>query len=171
MRKKMIIILLFLSMVTQGILFAAPWWGGYRVAFDGYAVDAIATSEHLSFDLNITPFPNLSYSPSVQAGLAMSAGEHLLATLGADIPLFKLHTHPFQSFFRRTSAYTPTLGLATIFDLNTEELVAAVLTLQPLMFDFSDKQVGILGFHAVWDIKTESWGWGLRLFEISHYLW
>ncbi len=101
----------------------------------------------------------------------MSAGEHLLASVGADIPLFRLQKHPFASLFRRHSAYAPTVGVSMIFDLRATEFVAATVTLQPLMFDFSDKQIGILGARVLWDREKETWGWGIRLFEISHYLW
>jgi len=166
--RRTVIIILLVTAIGGGFLFASPWWGGYRIAFDGYVVDSIAPTEYLSINLNLKPFP---FGPSLQAGLAMSVGEHLLASFGSDIPLFKLHNHPFATLFRRSSVYAPTLGISAIFDLTAPQCISAAMTFQPLMFDFSDKQVGILGVHVLWDLDKETWGWGVRLFEISHYLW
>lgn len=166
--RKTLFVILILSIITGGTLLASPWGGGYRIAFDGFVIDSIATTEYLSIELNLRLFPS---GPSLQSGLAMSAGEHLLVTFGTDVPLFRLQKHPFESLFRRSSAYAPTLGFSTMFDTESMQFVTTSMVLQPFLFDFSDKQVGILGIHVLWDIDTGSWGWGLRLFEISHYLW
>jgi len=158
--------LTLLLLVTSLTLFGA-WWGGYRVSFDGLVSNSYSPGEYLNLELTVRPFYR---GPALHGGLMMRPSEATNATIGLSIPLFRWIGHPLTSLFRRTSAYSLSLEAALLFDLEIPALTAARFTVEPLLFDFSDKQIAVLGLHLLYDFASEKWGWGIRLFEITHYL-
>lgn len=155
-------------------LAASPYVAGYRVGLDGYDVPTISTDEYWSASLFADLMPTSRFSPSVHVGFLLPPypfEEAAYATAGASIPLAYWLGHPLRSLFRRDSAYAPVFGVQALFDLGHIRLGGGSAILHPLRFDFGDKQVGILSFQLVYDTVADQWGWGLRIFEISHYLW
>ncbi len=146
---------------------SASWWGGYRVAFDGMVGDPFVENEYLSLELTLRPF---RLGPSLQTGLLLNTVDSLRWSVGITQPLFIWVDHPLSSLFRRTSGYSIALGGDLIFNFSAPLLSGIRLTVEPLLFDFSDKKVALLGVHLLYDVTSSQWGWGLRLFEITHYL-
>jgi len=156
-------------------LSAAPWWGGYRIGLDGFDVPSISQEEHWSVTFIAEPITALLSGPSVQFGLTMPSfpftDSHTYLSVGVGTSLFALQEHPFDRSFRRDSAYTPRIDVLFLFDVQETSFTATSILLQPISFHFGDKQIGILGVHLVKDHQVDTWGWGIRLFEIVHYLW
>lgn len=135
----------------------------------------MSPDEHWSITFIAEPIPAHLSGPSVQFGLTMPlfpfTDSHTYLSLGVGTSLVVLQDHPFDRLFRRDSAYTPRIDLLFLFDLQETAFTATSILLQPISFHFGDKQIGILGVHLVKDHQVDTWGWGIRLFEIVHYLW
>ena len=150
-----------------GLSLFATWWGGYRVAFDGLVGEPFVANEYLSHELTLRPF---RLGPSLQAGVLLNTVDSPKWSVGLSQPLFIWVDHPLSPLFRRTSGYSIALGADVIFNFSEPLLDGLRLTVEPLLFDFSDKKVALLGVHILYDVTSSQWGWGLRLFEITHYL-
>jgi hypothetical protein len=153
---------------------ASPWVAGYRIGIDGYDLQSVPDNEYWAASITIDVFPSMLASPAVFAGMLLPPipySDPAYVAVGVDTPLFVWHDHPLGSLFRRESAWVPRVGVSFLFNFNEPYWTGTSFTVQPLSFHFGDKQVGILGIHLVRDQGFSNWGWGIRLFEISHYLW
>ncbi|MGI6432564.1 MAG: hypothetical protein ACOXZ4_01675 [Sphaerochaetaceae bacterium] len=165
------ICLLFL--VAQ-LVFSSPWVGGYRLGIDGFALPSMSVDEKWSFSVETLLLPAKTYSPSVQLGmlspqLGSDGNTYLMVGLG--MPLAWQNNHLLAPLMRRSSAWTPRIDLQMYTRLKEPFWKAVSALIQPLNFNFGDKRIGLLGVHLAYDVQDDSWGWGLRLFEIVHYLW
>lgn len=151
---------------------AQIWHGGYRVSLDGYVVPSLSAWEYLSIAATFDPLPWSCVRPALHAGALLPSfpweGEKPIASLGLSLTLCTVQDHPFDRFLRSDSALTPKIDIAWHVGSQLQNIV---LLTQPWTLDFGEKQVGMLGFHAVYDLNDHKWGWGLRLFEIAHYTW
>jgi hypothetical protein len=177
MRCRLLSIILFLVLLI-GIIapaWANPWSGGYRIALDGYDSHAFTRSEHLHLSMIYEPFGAVATHPQLQLGVTVSTDGDLwtvpLVTMGVGTGLFVFQEHPFSRMFRRDSALIPKIEATLTYNPIGSGLVAGTFLLQPISFHYGDKYIGIAGIAAVRDFTTNTWGWGVRLFEISHYLW
>lgn len=174
MKKASIMLSLVLLCVTLP-LGAGPWSGGYRVGVAGYNVESFSSDEYVMFSALYEPFGLVGVHPSVQMGFLVptvsQGSEHTQVVLGVGSGLFVLHQHPFKAMFRRDSAMVPRLESSLYFDINGEGLTAVSAALYPFSFHWGDKYISLLGATVVRDLQHDTWGWGIRLFEISHYLW
>ena len=150
---------------------ASPWVAGYRVGLDGYDVPGLSSHEYVSVSLFADLVPSLLLSPSVHLGVALPKDREALVSVGAGSGVLVWHDHPLRPLFRRESAYVPRIDLSVGIGFSSPYWMTTSVLLQPLRFHFGDKQVGIMGLHLVHDRQADAWGWGLRLFEITHYLW
>lgn len=175
MRKPTLCLLSILLFFASGtLLSASPWKAGYRVGIDGYDVPSISTNEYWSVSLEADMVPRLLGGPSVQVGMLLPPIPYVdpaYLSVGVGTGLFAWQEHPFKHLFRRQSALVPQIDLVLQFSFSDPHWVATSLLFQPIRFHFGDKQISILGIHVVRDMRAQAWGWGVRLFEISHYLW
>ncbi|MFA6821856.1 MAG: hypothetical protein WCR26_06685 [Sphaerochaetaceae bacterium] len=162
---KRLVVTLTLLLLTL-TLFAA-WWGGYRVAFDGLVGDSFVDNEYLSLEVTLRPFKR---GPSLQTGVLVNLAGPPQWSVGLFQHLFVWTDHPLAPLFRRASGYSIGIGSDLLFNFSLPLLSGVRLTVEPLLFDFSDKRIALLGVHLLWDVTSAQWGWGLRLFEITHYL-
>lgn len=173
--KKVCIILSLVLLCFTFPLVASPWSGGYRVGVDGYHVKSFSSHEYFMFSGLYEPFGLVGVHPSVHLGVLVptvfQGGGHPQLVFGAGSGLFVLHQHPFKAMFRRDSAMVPRLESSLFFDLGGDGVTAASVALHPFSFHWGDKYISILGATVVRDFQHDAWGWGIRLFEISHYLW
>lgn len=164
---------ILLLLIPQTVI--ASWNGGYRVSLDGYVVPSLSENEYLSFYGIYKPF-GVAVGPSVQVGLNLptvrSTGHDTLLSVGIGSGLFIVQNHPFDRLFRRDSALVPRVDTYLSFDLgNRASLTTATLVAQPISLFFGDKLISVMGVQLVHDVIDGTWGWGIRLFEITHYLW
>lgn len=156
-------------------LHADIWHAGYRVGLDGYASDGFSEGEYLSIVSTMDPLPWRFARPALHAGVllpSLSAGEGPpKLTAGVGLTLMTIQDHPFDNLLRRDSALTPRIDATLYVSADTFRIDALSLFFQPLTLHFGEKQIGVMGLHAVKDFESGRWGWGLRLFEISHYVW
>lgn len=167
------VIVLLIMVVPQTVV--ARWHGGYQVSLDGYVVPALAYDEYISFHGTYLPF-DLAAGPAVHLGVTFptvrTAVHKPLLSIGAGSSLFLIQDHPFDRMFRRDSALAPRIDTYLTFDLGSSAaLTTAVFVAQPLTLYFGDKVISVLGVQLLRDFTHDSWGWGIRLFEITHYLW
>lgn len=164
----------FLCLASALPLAASPWVAGYRVALDGFDVPSRSVDEYWALSVSVDVIPSLILAPSVDVGLSVPSFPHdgeVLVTVGAGSGLLVWHEHPLRNLFRRQSAYVPRIDVSVGIGFSDPYWRNTSVLFQPLRFHFGDKQVGILGLHLVHERQSDAWGWGLRLFEIHHYLW
>ena len=173
--KKIITIIILLT--ASGILFASTsgWSFGYRVGFDGYAADLLSDHEYAALSLYYEPFASQVVTQSIHAGVLlptrMTDAHGPLLTAGLGSGLFALYDHPLNRFLRRESAIIPRIDAQIMVAMDPWEIVGASALFQPLSLFFGDLYVGVMGMHLQYDFRDNSWGWGVRIFEISHAVW
>ena len=174
MRKLIVIILLFVVSVNLSAQ-ASGWSFGYRAAIDGYVGDSTSEQEYVALSLFHEPFPSMIVRPSFHVGALLPTrwtDDHgALLTAGVGSALFAIHDHPFNRFLRRESAIIPRIDAQVMIAATSWQLLGASVLLQPFSLHFGDVYVALMGVHLLYDCTQYSWDWGLRIFEISHYLW
>lgn len=154
---------------------AGGWSGGYRIALDGYDSVVFTDREHVVLSVVYEPFGSAVVHPQLQFGVIVptfpSNSSTPLMTVGFASGLFVLQEHPFERLFRRDSALVPKIEASITYDVSRTEFATTSVVFQPISFHYGDKYIGILGVSAVRDLRNGSWGWAVRLFEITHYLW
>lgn len=174
-RRLFTILLIILLLGVFAPLIAGGWSGGYRVAVDGYNSSAFANREYLVLSVIHEPFKSLPVHPHVQFGILVptffSDAVHTQVIVGFGSGLLVMQEHPFERFFRRDSALVPRVEASISYDFSQNRIASGSFIVQPLSFHYGDKYIGVLGATVIRDFSNDSWGWGIRLFEISHYLW
>ena len=173
-RHKILLIICSLLLIAQ-VLFAAPWSIGYRVALDGYHAQQFSSEDYMQFSAVYEPFQDSTLRPSINAGVAFPLDAedsyHTALSIGMESALFVWHDHPFQHLFRRDSALMPRWNVSLLLDVQTISLTTATIMVHPFSFHFGDKYISIVSPALVKDVSQKRWGWALRLFEITHYIW
>jgi hypothetical protein len=168
--KRIAFLSIMVLMIVSSPLSATSWSGGYRIGFDGYASPSFSRNDYISFSL-----VHESYGP-LQMNVGVSAPLHdgsygTLLSFGLGSGMYVFQDHPLDTLFRRDSALSPRLELSLLFDVAKVEFSHITLIFQPLSLDFGDKRIGVLGAIVTRDFPEDAWGWGIRLFEITHYVW
>ena len=162
-------------MLSAAPIGASVWDGGYSIGLDGYVAPQFSEGEYLSATIHWDPFSFSFLRPMAHAGLLIPlAGVDLdppRLTLGLGFFLITIQDHPLDRFLRRDSAITPKIEATAVFSAMGWDVEALALLFQPLTIFFGDKHIGVLGVQAVRQLGQQEWGWGVRLFEISQYLW
>lgn len=168
-------IIVLLCIICSSIpLFSRPWVGGYRVGIDGYVSPTFASEEYWSVAITTNLLPKTLYTPSMELGVVLPPipfDGSAFFTVGVGTTLAVIHNHPLKHAMRRASAYAPSVELLWYISFEEARWSATSILVEPFTLHFSDKKVSVLGFFALYDALESSWGWGVRLFEISHYIW
>jgi hypothetical protein len=174
-RKIFVVAVLVLGVLGSVSAKSTGWTVGYRVGVDGFSAPSLSQHEYISLYGVYEPFRNISVNPSIQLGVmfpTVTANSHTaLLTLGIGSGVFVFQDHIFDKLFRRDSALIPRVDAYVTYNSAQGNFETAALVIHPLSFYFGDKYVGLLGVQVVRNLATQDWGWGIRLFEISHYLW
>lgn len=155
-------------------LVAAPWVGGYAISIDGYHGATYEDHEYWNVDIITNIVPGNGYTPAVRLGFRfppLGYNSRSFLTLGAETTVAVWREHPLRDFFRRSSAYAPKVGASIAFALGEMSWAATEIEIAPLRLQFGDKSVSVLALRALYDVLSEQWGWGVRIFEIQHFLW
>lgn len=145
------------------------------MSLDGFGEDApFASDAHLGLHAYLAPFGKQAFDPVLSVGVLFPMygnppGVLFQAELG--MPVATVADHPFTRMFRRDSAWVPSLHGGVVASLAEYDAVALTLTVQPLLFDFGEKTVGILGMHLIYDWLRSNWRWGIRLVQVSQALY
>ena len=150
---------------------ASEWTFGYRVGVDGYVVPSLGEQEYWTIAAVTELFPEWMLRPSIETGVLISRNTDVQLKVSFGSGLLVFQDHPFERFFRRDSALIPRMDATVALSTGTWRPSFASVLVQPLSFHFGDKYIGILGVHLLYDLVDNSWGWGIRLFELNHYLW
>lgn len=149
-----------------------PWYGGYRLSFDGYGAGALpGEKEALGLHLFVTPIALKTLEPVLSVGIIrpVRRGDFFLES-SAEIRLFTLLNHPFQGLFRRDTAWRPALQVGALTPFTDPKQSELLLTLSPFSFFFGEKTVSVLAPRFLYDPRSQRWQWGIRLLEISQSL-
>ncbi len=171
MKKLIILLLLVILSIPVVSAGASSWSFGYRVGVDGYVAPTLGEQEYWAISAFTELFPQQMLRPRLEAGVLVSRNSDVQMMVSLGSGLFVVQDHLFERFFRRDSALIPRIDAAVAVSTGNWHPSFASMLIQPLSFHFGDKYIGILGVHLLYDIVDDSWGWGIRLFELNHYLW
>ncbi len=173
-----VLLTVFLLMVTilsplQG---AQVWTGGYRYGLAGYdGSNPFSSAEYLELGLFIEPFNWRMLNPrmalSAQIPLVPPGSEPVWLDLQVEIPLLIIKDNPLDALLRHESDFIPSLQVEAMFSPWASSEVFIVVAAKPFSWFFGDKTVTLLSPRMYWNLQSAQLGWGLRLFEISQFLW
>ena len=164
-----VVLLSFVFISLQFTLFS--WTGGYRVTLEGFS--SLEHHEYLGAHLMIDPRHGTWMSPFLSAGMLFPVFDEdtaAYAEVSAGFTLMQLTDHPMDSRFLRPSNLAPRiLGGVLMPGFKARELLITA-EVQPLSFYFGGRTVSVMGLRAVIDPREPSVDWGVRFFDITHYL-
>jgi hypothetical protein len=171
-----LIILLLLVTILSPLPGAPVWIGGYRYSLSGYdGSNSFSSAEYLEIGLFIEPFNWRVLNPrialSTQIPLVPSGSEPVWFDLQVEIPLFTFKDNPLDALLRHESDFIPSLQIEAMFNPWASPGVFIVVAAKPFSWFFGDKTVTLLSPRMYWNPHLDYLGWGLRLFEISQFLW
>lgn len=173
-----VLLSILLLMVT--ILFPLPgaqvWTGGYRYGLAGYdGLEPFSSAEYLELGLFIEPFNWRVLNPrmalSAQIPLVPPSEEPLWLNLQVEVPLFTIKDNPLDKMLRHESDCIPALQVEVLFSPWDSSKIFIILAAKPFSWFFGDKTATLLSPRIYWSPSSETFGWGLRLFEFSQFLW
>ncbi len=156
-------------------LFSDTWGGGYRIGLSGYVDDSHSENEHFSSSLIFTPYlssqgavelyggitcSTLLYSPStfyVKGGISLS---HLIS-----------QRSPLDALLIRDSAWWGQVDVNISTSLSTPSSWMLEGKVAPFTLFFGDKYISVASLLLTYDLQDSTIGWGVSLFELTHYLW
>ncbi len=169
----LVVLFLFITPVSAG---SPVWLGGYQVGVDGYGQGGpFFAGEYLQAGLFIDPFDWNVLNPLVSAAFLVplfpQTDEPTWIDLQLGLELFSIKNHPVDAMLTRDSHLVPSLHAGIL--LNFQDLSQSLITMtfQPFSFFFGEKTIRLLGVRFHYNVGSSSYGWGLRIFEISQFLW
>ncbi|MGI6467124.1 MAG: hypothetical protein ACOXZZ_06015 [Sphaerochaetaceae bacterium] len=169
--KKVLIVLIFLFISLS--LFATGWVLGYQVGLDGYVSSSYNLDEIFQVGLNLNLVPSKLYSPIIKVGTLIPKNinkEAPLVNFGLSSGVFVWHNHLLKNAFRRQSAQMPRIEASLILSFTEPVLHSASLLFKPFNYTFGDKEVAVGSAYLVYNFEANDFGWGIRVFEINHWL-
>jgi len=154
-------------------LFSSSWLIGYKVGIDGYDSSSLGKNEYWQVGLNFNLVPQLLWSPQIEVGVLLPqlrSESPFFINLGLNSGLAVWHNHPLKNNFRRESALVPRLEVSIAVAFKEPYLNHTSILFEPFNFHFGDKQIGVMGFHLIYNVEQGEYGWGIRLFEINNWI-
>lgn len=172
------LLVLFLILVTtlSPLICSPVWTGGYRYALAGYdGLLPFSSAEYLEVGLFLEPFHwnvlNPRIALSAQIPLVPLTDEPIWLDLQVELPLFTVKDNPLDRMLRHESDFIPALQVEALVNPWDSPQAFIVLAAKPFSWFFGDKTVTLLSPRMYWNPPSNQLGWGLRLFEISQFLW
>ncbi len=170
--KQLALITVFLFLFSPAGASTSVWTWGYRVTLDGFST--LPENEYLGAHIIVDPLQGKTFSPFLSAGVLMPVfsgpiKESYLEVSGG-VTLFHLHDHPLDSLFLRRSTLAPKIEAGMIAPVHAFSQSLISVTASPVTFFFGGRTVSILGLRYLRDLGKQQSGWGVRLFDITHYL-
>ncbi len=163
-----------MSCVMIASLFSSSWSGGYKISLSGYNTDIITQNEHLAIDIVYSPIINSQMALSLYGGYSFSnlffpvtqslhgglSFSHLIA-----------QEHFLDPLFIRDSALWATVDISFLSIIPGVSPNFINLSFSPLSIFFGDKLITIGSIILNYDLSTKDLDWGVKLFELTHYMW
>jgi len=172
--KKLIqtIVVLFCMLIP---LYSSPWSGGYRIEVGGFD-DGIHTSkEHLGLSFVYTPHLSSQGAVELYGGISLSNPfyQSVSTFVNGGVSLSHLITQQtiFDTLLIRDSSWWVKADLCATVPISSVSKVLIQGKITPFSLFFGDKVISIASPVMNYDIGTRTFGWGLSLFELTHYLW
>jgi hypothetical protein len=168
-RVLIVLVILFISLS----LFATGWVFGYQVGLDGYVSSSYKVDEIFQVGFNLNLIPSKLYSPIIKVGSLIPKNinkEAPLVNFGLSSGIFVWHNHLLKNAFRRQSAQMPRVEASLVLSFAKPTLHSASLLFKPLNYTFGDKEVAVGSVYLVYNFENNDFGWGIRVFEINHWL-
>ena len=176
--KQMVVILLAVFFIFSFPVAAGSpvWVGGYQVGLEGYGQGRpFFAGEYLQAGLFLEPFNLKVLNPSVSATVLVplfpQTIEPTWIELQVGLELFSIKNHPVDALLIRDSHLVPSVHAGILFNPQDFSQSMITMTLQPFSFFFGEKTIRLLGLRFHYNVGSASYGWGLRVFEISQFLW
>ncbi len=169
-------ILSLLTFMLSPLSGSPTWTGGYRYALAGYdGLEPFSSAEYLEVGLFIEPFDWSMLNPRVAVGaqlpLVPLGNEPVWLNLQVEVPVGRIKDHFIDGLLRHESDFIPSLQVEALFSPWDGSKTFLVLAAKPFSWFFGDKTVTLLSLRMYWNPSSDDLGWGLRLFEISQFLW
>lgn len=154
----------------------SPWNWGYRVSLDGFGESTMFDPhEYLGFHVFLDPFTHRMLKPDFSAGMLLPARpdrvKHSLFDFHVGITLCTIDEHILSGMLRRDSLLAPRISFGIIMtDFLYNSLTFSLLA-EPISLYFGEKHIRILGLRGTYHPEKSVYGWGIRLFDISHFLY
>jgi hypothetical protein len=171
-RRLMIIICLCVILLPMN---ADPWTGGFDTRISGFSVPGVSQRDMLGIRATWMPYSSETVRPNVSAGMLttnpfLSSGEF---NLDASVSLSVLFSrkHPLRFHMARNSFWfvqVETGYFAPIEDVKGGIVYAAIA---PFTLFFGDKMISAGSPMLLWNIKENSFGWGMTIVKITHFYW
>ena len=172
-----LLVILLLLVATLSPLIGSPvWTGGYRYGLAGYdGLIPFSSAEYLEVGLFLEPFDwsvlNPRFALSAQIPLVPPSQAPVWLNLQVEFPLVTIKDNLLDKVLRHESDFIPALQVEALFNLWDGTHTYIVLAAKPFSWFFGDKTVTLLSPRIYWNPLSEQLGWGLRLIEISQFLW
>ncbi len=148
------------------------WTGGYRVTLEGFS--SLEHHEYLGAHLMIDPRHGTGTAPFISAGILFPVFDDqdttAYAEVSAGLTLLQLRDHPMERRFLRPSSLAPRILAGVLMPGFKAQDLLITAEAQPLSFYFGGRTVSVMGLRAVIDPREPSVDWGVRFFDITHYL-
>jgi hypothetical protein len=168
-----VVISLFITPVSAG---SPVWLGGYQVGVEGYGQGGpFFAGEYLQAGLFIDPFDWNVMNPLASVAFLVPVFPQTIEPtwieLQVGLELFSIKNHPVDAILTRESDLVPSLHAGILFNPQDFSQSIITMTLQPFSFFFGEKTIRLLGLRVHYNVGSSSYSWGLRIFEISQFLW
>ncbi len=172
--KKVLSVLIFITMIFIP-LYSDSWSGGYRIDVNGYS-DAVHDSmDHLGFSLIHMPW--LSDRGAVELYGKIELSNPLIQPVsayvhgGVALSVLVMHDTPFDSLLIRDSSWRMKTDFSVGSPLSSLSSVVVQAKFSPFSLFFGDKVIAVASPVITYETEGNSFGWGISLFELTHYLW
>ncbi len=153
-----------------------PWIGGIVASTRGFSADsAFLPGEYVDLGVFLDPFqlPVMNPSASVRWVLPMfpfDPGRSLLS-LGLELDLVLIRSHPLKGLLAQASALAPSLGVAWLWNPRLGQFEGGMqLTANLLRLRTGDARYAFLSPELLLDGDYAFAGWGLHLFDFSYFM-
>ena len=172
---KRLIILLLPCCFLLFSLPASPWKGGYEVGFSGYDHEQMSDSNTFSARLNFILSRNRYGQARLSVGGNLSNPRYAPVDRYVDTSLsYSFHaasTTPLAEVLIRDASWHVGFEAGVLIPPQMIDETKAYLSFSPLILYFGDKLVSIGSPVLVYDVSSQTIGWGVNLVRITHMLW
>ncbi|NCB01803.1 MAG: hypothetical protein EOM67_06505 [Spirochaetia bacterium] len=167
--------LLLLLLLTFSVAYGRGWVGGYRVSLSGYMSDSISKQEHLSVDLLYSPIINENMTLSLYGGYSFSNLFYPSVTQtlkgGLSFSFLLSQKHLLEPLFVRDTALFATLDIGLMSALSSFSPTFITASISPFTLFFGDMFISMSSLLVTYEIGSREFSYGIKLFELTHYLW
>jgi hypothetical protein len=173
MKKSLVVLIIILILPVA--LFSDTWSGGYRIGFQGYVDDNHTSNEYFSSSLLYTPYLTSQGAVEVYGGLSFSnllfPSPSLYVKSGVSLSHLISQNSPLDKMLIRDSAWWGQIDLGITTSLSSSSPILIEGKIAPFTLFFGDKFISVGSLLLTYNTQSNTVGWGVSLFELTHYLW